>query len=88
MKRKKYGDYTEAIIEPEQSKWVTDGFVSGRRIALYGIDIALVCNLDGKVELNPVIPCAGSLAKLVKSHPQETAFEFNRNNRKWRVMVG
>ena len=81
----KYADYTEAIIEPVASKWVTNGFVRDRRIALYGIDVAIAQNLSGKLELNPVIPCAGPLAVLVKKHPKETAFKFNRKTRKWRV---
>jgi hypothetical protein len=83
--RKKYADYIQAIVSPTNAKWVTDNFVKDRRIALYGIDICISVELSGEVELSPVIPCAGPLSRLVQRHPSDTAFRFDRKNRRWMV---
>lgn len=84
MKRQFYKDYLTAIVSTQSVKWVTDGFTKDRRIALYGLDLAI--DQEGaKVSLSPVIPCCGPLADLVRKHPKATDFRFDRNKRKWKL---
>jgi hypothetical protein len=86
VKRKKYADYIEALVETENVKWVTDSFCRDRRIALYGIGLAITQELSGKVNIDPVIPCAGPLGRLMQKHTTATAFKFDRSRRKWKVL--
>jgi hypothetical protein len=82
-KRKRYADYMRAIVDAD-AKWVTDSFARDRRICLYGIGIALTQE-GSKVSIDPVIPCAGPLAALVRKHPKARTFAFDRKKRTWRL---
>jgi hypothetical protein len=81
--RKQYADYITGSFEPASSKWVSDHIVRGRRIALYGIRINFCTAKNGSVEMNPEIPCMGPMMEVIKKHPQEHEFVFDKRKRKW-----
>jgi hypothetical protein len=83
IQRKRYADYLTAILDVD-AKWVTDSFTRDRRICLYGISIAITQEGE-KASIDPVIPCAGPLADLVRKHPKAVSFKFDRKRRKWRL---
>ena len=76
-------DYIEFIAQPLASKYVSDIITHGRRIALYGINMAVIQQLDGRVEIDPVIPALGQLIRLIGKHEQFVAFKWNRKSRQW-----
>lgn len=82
-RRKKYPDYLMCVIKDERSKWVTDSLVRNRRIALYGIDVAISAHGD-KVEVGPSIPALSPLMKLIVKNPAHSSFQFK--NGKWRTV--
>jgi hypothetical protein len=77
-------DYLNARLEVD-GKWVTDSLAKDRRIALYGVQISLTM-IDGKVMMDPVIPCLGPLAVLLQKHPKAVQFKFDKQKRNWRLL--
>jgi len=87
IKRERFADYITGSFEAESSKWVSDHIVKDRRIALYGIRINLCTGKNGRVEMNPEIPCMGPLMEVIKKHPYEHEFVFNKLKRKWVALL-
>lgn len=77
-----YPDYISAVISADV-KWVTDSFAKDRRIALYGIDVAL-SQEGSELSIDPVIPCMGQLCKLVKKYASCSVFRFDKVKQVWR----
>lgn len=82
---KKYKDYLTVVLDVD-AKWVTDSLVKDRRVALYGVNIA-ISQLGNKLTIDPVIPCIGPLIRLVQKRAGKTQFRFDRKNRKWGVTL-
>jgi hypothetical protein len=77
-------DYLTVIVDAD-AKWVTDCFAKNRRLAFYGVQVAITQE-GKKLTLDPVIPCAGPLADLVQKYPKASRFKFDRKKRKWKVV--
>lgn len=65
------------------SKFVTSSFIKGRRIAFYGIGMAMT-QYGKKLEMNPVFPCMGPLMKLVKANPKCNAYRWS--GKRWNCL--
>ena len=74
-------DYIEWFSNGD-GKFVTSTFVRGRRIAFYGLPVA-ISQHGTKVEMSPVFPCMGPLLKLVKSNPE--CNEFTWTGKEWKA---
>jgi len=83
-KRKVYEDYLTAHLVVKSAKWVSDHISKDRRIALYGIDVAVSTGKnDGRVELSPCIPAMSPLCALIRKNPNATQFVWK--NKKWKL---
>lgn len=72
------------LDEPNLGKWVSSFIIRGRRVCLNGIGLSIVVE-DGKVSVNPVIPCMGPALRLLKKHPKLTSITFDRKKRRWKA---